>query len=264
MQVAWARSDDWDHFGPLHAQSSRCGQFASSTCTSTTSRWEYMRIISSNHCKARFESYNIENMVLWTTTAALNCGSQSRRKTAPGAAEFRTKECVPDGNTTLSRTLCDIPAEIWRSKFKCFTCSVEIKLSKSKLGLLSQETHEILDAFTEPFFGTFTKVGQLWISNLSTRRIQTTSPAALARRSRVKTPHISAAAKSCGLGLGGYRSPVDTPRGSQDAITPTRDTIWEHHLWKVNCQATEPLPHFPDLVHFLEKTFSQTRKLGKR
>ncbi len=31
VQVAWARSDDWDHFGPLHAQSSRCGQFALST-----------------------------------------------------------------------------------------------------------------------------------------------------------------------------------------------------------------------------------------
>ena len=221
--------------------------------------WEsYHQII------ARHDS-NLTILKIWSCERpqpeALNCGSQSRRKTASRAAEFRTKECVPDGNTTLSRTLCDIPAEIWRSKFKCFTCSVEIKLSKSKFGFLSQQTHEILDAFTEPFFGTFTKVGQLWISNLSTHRIQTTSPAALARRSRVKTPHISAAAKSCGLGLGGYR---DTPRGSQDAITPTRDTIWEHHLWKVNCQATEPLPHFPDLVHFLEKTFSQTRKLGKR
>jgi len=44
----------------------------------------------------------------------------------------------------------------WQSRV--FTCSVEIKLSKSKFGFLSQQTHEILDAFTEPCFGAFTKL----------------------------------------------------------------------------------------------------------
>ena len=58
----------WLKKRPVWAE--RFGHILFPSCTipsiiSCTSRWEYMRIISSNHCKARFESYNIENMVLW-------------------------------------------------------------------------------------------------------------------------------------------------------------------------------------------------------
>lgn len=44
----------------------------------------------------------------------------------------------------------------WQSRV--FTCSVEIKLSKSKFGFLSQQTHEIFDAFTESFL----ELSQSW------------------------------------------------------------------------------------------------------